>query len=406
MRQLRQATYLDFPLSEYKARYGRLQEAIAAEGLDGLLLTTRDNVEYLTGFTTPSWRLGEKRFWLVVPAGRQPALFVDMVHVVNARETTWVEDVRVWGTGGKRNLDLLADVFKEMRLDRGRTGMELGPSSALRMTPSEFTMLMDKLPRASFADADEAVGRVRMVKSPEEVARVARACEITEAGIKAGFEAIRPGKTEREILNVIVSEWLRLGADDPYYSTNGAYMALQASRVLQMTPSPVNRKIETGDLVQVDCGAVYRGYTCDMYRNAYVGDRLPPKMEEYAEGTRHVIDAIFAAVKPGVTSAALCAAGERAMRETGFEKYRRPLSNAVGSEKGIYVGHGLGFSVHEHPIIAPADETPWVEGMCGAIEIPFGDEETGYIQWEDNFVVTKDGAKLLTPSPKKIWLTG
>jgi Xaa-Pro aminopeptidase len=403
---MRQTTYLDFPLAEYSARYERLQGAIASEGLDGLLLTTRDNVEYLTGFTTPSWRLGEKRFWLVVPAGREPVLFVDAVHTVNARETAWVEDVLVWGAGGRRNLDLCADVFRELKLDRGRIGMELGPSSSLRMTPSEFAGLMEKLPRATFADADEPVGRVRMVKSAEEVARITRACEITEAGIKAGFQAIRPGMREREVLNVIVSEWLRLGADDPYYSTNGAYMALQASRVLQMTPSPVDRKIEKRDLIQVDCGAVYRGYTCDMYRNAYVGDRLPPAIEKYAEGTRLIIEAVLAAVRPGVTSAALCAVGERATREIGFEKYRRPLSNAVGNEKGVYMGHGLGFSVHEYPAIAPADETPWVEGMCGAIEIPFGDEENGYLQWEDNFVVVKDGAKLLTPFPKEVWLTG
>lgn len=59
---MRQATSLDFPIDEYSARYSRLQKAMAAEGLDGLLLTTRDNVEYLTGFTTPSRRLGEKRF--------------------------------------------------------------------------------------------------------------------------------------------------------------------------------------------------------------------------------------------------------------------------------------------------------------------------------------------------------
>lgn len=403
---MRQATYLDFPLAEYSARYARLQKAMQAEKLDALLLTTRDNVEYLTGFTTPSWRLGEKRFWLLAPAGRDPLLFVDMVHVVNARETSWVDDIRVWGTGGKANLDLVAGAFKELRISRGAAGMELGAGSVIRMTPPEFAGLMEKLPGVRFVDADEAVGRVRMVKSPEEVSRVARACEITEAGIKAGFEALQPGMTEREVANIMVTEWLRLGADDPYYGTNQSYMSLQAARVLQMTPSPVDRKIQPGDLVQVDCGAVYRGYGCDMYRNAYAGSRLPPEIEKYAEGTAHVIDAIFAAIRPGVTSAALCAAGEKAMREIGFERFRRPLSNAVGGEKGIYVGHGLGFSVHEYPTMAPADETPWVEGMCGAIEIPFGDEETGYLQWEDNFVVTGNGARLLTPSPKKVWLTG
>jgi Xaa-Pro aminopeptidase len=333
---MRQATYLDFPLSEYSARYSRLQAAIATAGLDGLLLTTRDNVEYLTGFTTPSWRLGEKRFWAIVPAGRDPVLLVDMVHEVNAHETSWVEDLRIWGTGGKSNLDLVKDIFAEFKLTRGRIGMELGAASVIRMTPPEFDGLKSRLPSCRFVDADEAVGRVRMVKSVAEVTRVARACEITEAGFRAGFKALNPGMTERELANIMVSEWLRLGADDPYYSTNQSYMSVQAARVLQMTPSPVNRVIEPGDLVQVDGGAVFRGYGCDMYRNAYVGSRLPEKIEKYSEGTAHVIDAIFTAIKPGVTSAALCAAGEAAMREIGFEKFRRPLSNAVGGEKGVY----------------------------------------------------------------------
>lgn len=403
---MHKARFLDFDLPTYKSRLGRLEAALTDAGLDGALLTTRDNVEYLTGFTTPSWRLGEKRFWFVVSPGCEPVLFVDMVHEVNAKETTWVDDLRIWGTGGLDNLAMVKAAFEELGLGRGRVGMELGPASFARITVVEFDRLQQLLPDVRFVDADETVGRVRMVKTAEEIARIAKACEITEAGIKAGFSSARPGMTERELLQRVVSEWLRLGADDPYFSTNCGYAALQAGRVLQMTPSPVDRKIETGDLIQLDCGAIYHGYTCDMYRNAYVGTRLPPVIEKYAQGTRHVIDSIFAAVKPGVLSSELCAAGERAIREIGFEKYRRPLSNAVGGEKGIYVGHGLGFSVHEYPTMAPGDQTPWVEGMCGAIEIPFGDGENGYVQWEDDFVVTNNGARLLTPSPKEIWLTG
>lgn len=400
------ATYLDFSLDEYASRYSRLQSAMSDAGLDGVLLTTRENVEYLSGFTTPSWRLGEKRFWLVVPSDGDPVLFVDMVHVVNARETSWIEDVRVWGDGGKSNTDLVAGLLREMKIDRGRIGMEFSAASVIRATFAEIEALKVAAPDTQFVDADEAVGRVRMVKSPAEIERIAKACEITEAGVKAGFEALKPGMTERELANIIVNRWLREGADDPYYSNNQSYMSLQAGRILQMTPTPTDRKVEHGDLVQFDGGAAYRGYGCDIYRNAYVGQKVPVKMQEYSEGTRHVIDSIFAAITPGVTSAELCAAGEKAMHEIGFEKYRRPLSNAVGGEMGIYVGHGLGISIHEYPTMAPGDHTPWVEGMCGAIEIPFGDEETGYLQWEDNFVVTADGAKLLSPSPKEIWVTG
>ncbi|HCI85813.1 MAG: hypothetical protein CMH60_08010 [Myxococcales bacterium] len=42
-----------------------------------------------------------------------------------------------------------------------------------------------------------------------------------------------------------------------------------------MTPSPVDRKIQLGDLIQVDAGARYRGYTTDIYRNAFIGSELP-----------------------------------------------------------------------------------------------------------------------------------
>ena len=63
-------------------------------------------------------------------------------------------------------------------------------------------------------------------------------------------------------------------------------------------------------------------------------------------------------------------------------------------------------SVHELPTIQPADETPWIPGMCGAIEIPFGDDEIGFIQWEDNFLVTESGVEVLSKLPREIFLTG
>ncbi len=403
---MRDATYLDFPLAEYECRHRRLQDAMLKAGLGAVLLTTRDNVEFLCGFATPSWRLGEKRFWLLVPADAPPVLFVDQVHEINAQETTPVEDIRIWGAGGVANVDLLASTVREFGLGAASIGLELGAASSIRMTPDELDGLRVALPDATFVDCDEAVGRSRMVKSPLEIARIRKAVEITEAGFAAAFRAAGSGMTERDLITVIAQEWLRLGAETPYNGNNYGYLALQAGRILQMTPSPVDRKIERGDLIQVDGGASYRGYTADVYRNAFIGSDLPSLMLKYSEGTRHVVEAILEAITPGITSAQLCEIGEDAISEIDFAQYRRPLSNAVGSEKGIYVGHGIGFSVHELPTIQPEDNTPWLPGMCGAIEIPFGDEEVGYLQWEDNFLVTETGVEVLSKSPKEIWLTG
>ena len=100
---MRNARYLDFPLQEYQARLESLRIEMENTRLDALILTTRDNVEFLCGFSTPSWRLGEKRFWLLVPIDSDPVLFVDQVHEVNAQEITPLEEILVWGTGGSTN---------------------------------------------------------------------------------------------------------------------------------------------------------------------------------------------------------------------------------------------------------------------------------------------------------------
>ena len=253
-----------------------------------------------------------------------------------------------------------------------------------------------------FVNIDELISRARMVKSPLEIERITKACDITCAGIQVGFQSIKEGMTERDCLNIIVSEWLRLGADTAYNSTNTGYLSLQAARVGQMTPSPVGRRIQKGDLIQVDGGAVYRGYCADMYRNAIVGIEPPRRLQEYAEGCKYIHSKALQAIKPGITSAQICAVAEEATEEIGFQHLRRMLSDAISATKGSMIGHGIGFSIHEFPYISPADETAWVEGMCGALEVSYGDDTLGYIEWEDDFMITQDGYKVLTPFEKRI----
>jgi Xaa-Pro aminopeptidase len=98
------------------------------------------------------------------------------------------------------------------------------------------------LPGAKLVDATGTLARARTVKSDAEVRRIARACGITCAGMKAGLEALRPGMDERELVATIVGEWLRLGADSAYNSTNVGYLSAQAGRALQMGPSAASRR--------------------------------------------------------------------------------------------------------------------------------------------------------------------
>ena len=402
---MRDATYLDFPLSEYEDRHRRLRAAMADADVDAVLLTTRENVEYLSGFTTPSWRLGQKRFWLLITSDAPPTLFVDPVHEPNATETTPIEDIRIWGTGGVSNTQIVGDALAESGANARTIGLELGMASSIRMTPGELEALRVGIPEASLVDCDPLLGEIRMVKSPFEIERIRKAVEITEAGFLAAFKSAQPGMTERDLINIVAATWLEHGAWTPYSGNNRGYLALQAGRVLQMTPSPVDRKIEPGDLIQVDGGPAYRGYTACVYRNATVGVSPSPEMQDFSEGARHVLDATLKAVVPGVTSAQLCAAAENATREIGFEKYRRQLTHATERDSGIIVGHGFGIVLEELPVIRSDDHTILKPGMCGAIQISFGNDRVGYIEWEDDFLVTETGAEILSNSPKEIWVT-
>ncbi|MBI4219200.1 MAG: aminopeptidase P family protein [Chloroflexi bacterium] len=401
---MRQARYLDFPLSEYGDRLRKYRLALEEGGFDAAVLTSRDNVEHLTGFTTVSWRLREKRFWVVLAIDRDPVLFVDAVHEVNARETSWVDDVRIWGKGPDGGVPRLKRTLEELGIRSGRLGLELGSGADLRMSPPEFVELSRAMPDVALAGADEWLVRPRIVKSVLEIERIARSCEITCAGMKAGFEALKPGMSERDLVRIVVSEWLRLGADSAYNSNNIGYLSVQSGRVLQMGPSPAERPVQQGDLIQLDGGAVCRGYCSDIYRNAYLGD--PSKrLLEYSQGCAHVLDRTLAAIRPGVKSRAIAEASERAAREASLDGKRRVFSDAISERRTVRIGHGFGWALVEPPLIDLDDESVWVEGMCGGLQMSFGDPETGYVEWEDNFVVTSDGCRVLTSSLKpELWV--
>jgi Xaa-Pro aminopeptidase len=395
---VRQATYLDFPLNEYGERLHRIQDHMRQTGMDAVFVTMRENVEYLSGFTCVSWwRIFDKRFWLVVPNEGAPVLIVDRMHEANAHETSWVEDVRIWGIDGKSAVDRLVQVFDDLELGSRTVGMELGHGSRLQMSHVNFEEIRTRLKNVHFTDASDILGKMRMPKCRQEIERVEKACVITCESLRAGFESIQPGMSEREALNNIIMEMLRRGAETAYNSTNPGLFSFQAARLAQVCPTPVDREIQKGDLIRIDGGAVYRGYCADISRNAIVGSDLPGHLKEAADACEYVLDSTLQAIRPGITSAQICLAAEKAIQEVGFASKRRGRMEQVSFEKGEMVGHGLGFTIHEFPYICPDDSTEWVEGMIGALEFSLGDERLGYVELEDDFVVTEYGCKLLTP---------
>ena len=84
---MRNAPYLDFPLDEYQRRLDSIRRFMSDDQIDLLVLTVRENVEYLCGFRTVSWRNTDKSFWLIVPRAGPLRFFADPIHVGNEEQT-------------------------------------------------------------------------------------------------------------------------------------------------------------------------------------------------------------------------------------------------------------------------------------------------------------------------------
>jgi Xaa-Pro aminopeptidase len=404
--KIRPASQLDFPLDEYGRRWERVRAVMADARLDALLLTAQEHVEWLSGFTTVSWRLTDKAFWLVVPLEGEPVLTVDKMHKTNAERTCWVDDTRLWGVGGKSNVDRLTEIFQDLKLTQATVGAELGARLRLFMSQRDWDEIKRSLPRVKFVDAAETLGMMRFVKSPPEIERLRRACEITTNSLQLAYRSMRAGMTEREVMQLMIRDMLRQGADDPYYSTNRGYLALNAGRTDQINPSPIERKLSRGDIVRFDGGGIYQGYSADFIRTAVVEQDPPGELVRANEACRQVMETVLDMIKPGVTSAQIHAAVYEAIRETGYEKKWRRLMDRVSVEQGDMVGHSLGFTMHEYPFITPGDHTVWDVGCVGSVEFCLGEPGTGYACLEDNWVITETGCDVLTSMGRDIWVSG
>jgi Xaa-Pro dipeptidase len=403
---MRVASQLDFPLEEYKLRWDRAKMSMANVGLDALLLTAQEYVEWLSGFTTVSWRLTDKAFWLVVPLDDEPIITVDKMHQTNAERTCWVDDIRLWGVGGKTNVDRLVEIFRDLKLTQATVGAELGTRLRLFMSQQDWDEIRRRLPDVKFVDAVEALGMMCFVKSPLELERLRKACDITSKSLQLTFRSMCAGMTEREVIQLMICDMLRQGADDPYYSTNRGYLGLNAGRVDQINPSPIERKLERGDLVRFDGGGIYRGYSADFIRTAVVEADPPSELIRANEACRQAMKKVLGIIKPGVTSAQIHSAVSEAIKETGYgEKWRR-LMDRVSVEQGDMVGHSLGFTMHEYPFITPNDHTAWETGCVGSIEFCLGEPLSGFACLEDNWVITQDGCDVLTSMSRDIWVSG
>lgn len=225
--------------------------------------------------------------------------------------------------------------------------------------------------------AVDAVHRLRHIKSPYEVRCIKGAVDITAAAMLNALYAIRPGAFEYMVEGEIVGTYRRLGSErDGFPSICGS-----GPNSVTLHYNANRAQLLQGDMILMDIGAKFHGYSADITRTVPVDGRFTARQRDVYEVVLEAQRQAEAAARPGVTLGQLDAIAREVFEEHGFGRDRTYFKH--------FIGHWLGMDVHD----VGGRETPMQAGCVFTIEpgLYIAEENLG-IRIEDDYLMTEHGA--------------
>jgi len=370
-----------FTTIEFEQRTMAAQKIMGQLGLSALLLTTEPEVRYFTGFDTAFWLSPTRPWFLIIPATGVPIAVIPEIGEPSMAQT-WITDIRTWLAPHPQDdgISLLSDTLREFVGQDGKLGIPMGHETHIRMPAADYNALRMRLEGVPIVDGTEVVRSLRMVKSEAEIAKIARICSIASSAFEELPTYIKTGDTEREAFAKFKIDLLQKGADDVPYLVGSS----GPNGFADVINRPSDRMIACGDLLFLDTGSLFDGYSCDFDRNFAFGHASDETKSAYDLAFR-ATEAGLCAARPGITTAELWRAMARVLEDGGCQGHQ------IGR-----MGHGLGMQVTEWPSNMPSDETLIREGMVLTLEPGFVFGDGKMMLHEENIVIREDGAELLT----------
>lgn len=347
-------------------RIRNLKQLMKREGVAALLVTRREDVRFLTGFTGSAGS--------VLVAGGKPWLITDFRYMVQAAQQT----------AGIRIYIQKKDFPSALAEAANRSGAAIIRFDATSVTIEGLSRI--RKTGLSFKGHRDLVGELRQRKDELELKHLLKAIRRAEDSLRELKQFIRPGVRERDLALRLEFLMREKGAHKAAFDS-----IIASGRNGAMPHAGVtDRRIKQGDLVTIDFGAEAQGYFSDITRTYCVG-RPSPRQREIHALVQTAQSAAIKAVLPGMT----CKAADGAARDI--------IKSAGHAEHfGHGTGHGIGLMVHEAPSLSPLSKDRIAEGMVFTIEPGVYVPGWGGVRIEDMIRVTSSGAKVLTTLPRDI----
>jgi Xaa-Pro dipeptidase len=332
---MRQRNDIVFPMAEFERRLAELRRRMSLKGVDALIVTTPQNITYLTGYQTTGYYFFQA---LVVPLEGEPFMVIRRIEDSNVQTRTWVEHSRPYEDTDEP-VAKLVKALDEFGLAQKRLGYE---KHCYFFRATEQERLFALAGKASFVDCSGLVEQGRVVKSEAEIRLMRRAARALEAGMQAGIDATKPGVSENEVAAAIHYAMFRAGGEYPAVSP----FVCSGPRCAIGHATWEGRTIGRNEPVFFEIGGCIQRYHVAMMRSIWVGEPTP-EIEEAEKVLGEAIEATMASMKAGVPASRPDAVN-RAMVE----------KNSFGGRQIARSGYSIGI----------AYEPDWGEGQILSLQ--------------------------------------
>lgn len=378
---MRSAPYGAFNLNEYKTRLAIARRALSENGLAACATMAPEHLYYFGGYD--SWVGVNSPQALIFTSGEDsPTLILRDVDLSLAIESSWVEDIRTYSLVADDFPELVRGVLHEKAIDGGRIAIE---TQSYALPTATGLALISALRPMEIIDATTLLGRIRLIKSPAELAYMEQAAKYANRGLQAMTESVRAGMTEIELASEVEAAMRRSGSDYPAIPTEMS----SGDRSAGGHATPRNRPIEPGDIIHAEFAGVAARYHATAIQTVSCGEPSPRAGELYKLGLQ--------SLRAGI-AAAQVGAPVADVEDASLEPLR-----TQGIEHAAMMRFGYGIGIAYPPIwletlqIARGFDDRLEPGMAfvlhSCIELP--DENLGVIQG-GTYVLEEDGLRMLS----------
>ena len=335
---------------------------------EGILVTSRTNCTYLTGFT------GSNGYLLVTQSNA--VLFTDSRYIEQAALQCPELDVKMISASHRS----LVDVVLKNRLN------------TIYIEPDHISLSEYQTIKNAFGgnislkyDKKHIVEYYRSTKDPTEICNIAKAVEFSDFALSRAMSFIEPGIKEVQISNLIMETLLEIGSEGVAFDT----IVGTGSNAAIPHHTPDHTVIQDPDHVVIDMGAVYQGYRSDITRTVKVGKSRDSRFDEIYG---IVLEAQLCAIKasePGIPANSLDTVAREVIIRYGYGEY---FSHGLG--------HGVGLDVHEKPMVVKSSVDIIDIGSVFTVEPGIYIPGWGGVRIEDMVLLEESGPVVLTKTPK------